>query len=195
MKILAIGSHCDDVELGCGATLSKLSENNDVIIYALSDCGVPGISQEFKNSTKELGCLCEIGRFDRRTFDSRRQDILDQFISMRAKLKPDLVFVHSSTDIHTDHWTVHREAVKAFKHCKILGYECIWNNIQQTNHTFFSEIEDHHLRAKLLALESYKSQENRQYMNPEFITSLAKVRGVQAGVHYAESFETIRWYL
>ena len=59
----------------------------------------------------------------------------------------------------------------------------------------FMNLEENHIKAKLKALNEYKSQKHRNYANEEFIRSLARTRGVQIGTKYAETFEIIRWIL
>jgi hypothetical protein len=48
---------------------------------------------------------------------------------------------------------------------------------------------------KIEALNCYKSQSHRDYVNPEFVRGFAIARGVQVKVKYAEAFEVIRWKL
>lgn len=67
----------------------------------------------------------------------------------------------------------------------------------QNNMTFntqmFVRLEHDDIGKKIEALESYRSQDGRPYLTREFIWSLARVRGMQAGSKYAETFEVIRW--
>jgi hypothetical protein len=51
------------------------------------------------------------------------------------------------------------------------------------------------LQKKVESLKAYESQSGKNYMNPDFIRSLAKVRGVQANSPYAEAFEIYRWMI
>lgn len=106
-------------------------------------------------------------------------------------MKPDLVLMSSIKDIHQDHSTIAQEGLRAFKNTTILGYELIWNNLTFDTTSFVS-LERKHIQAKCDALKEYKSQGIRDYMSEDFIFSLAKTRGVQIGVEYAESFEVIR---
>ena len=122
------------------------------------------------------------------------QDILEELIQIRDKLKPDLVFLPNSHDIHQDHVTVHQEGVRAFKHTRVLGYELPWNNLQ-ASHDLFIKLDRSNLDAKIKAINEYKSQEFRIYKDKDFLEGLAKVRGVQINAEYAESFEVIRWVL
>ena len=100
----------------------------------------------------------------------------------------------SLNDIHQDHSTIAEEGLRAFKQTRILGYELIWNNLS-FNTTSFSILEERHIEKKISALNEYKSQQGRSYIDREFIKSLAISRGVQIGHKYAEAFEVIRWIL
>jgi hypothetical protein len=55
------------------------------------------------------------------------------------------------------------------------------------------KLEQHHLDKKIEALKEYRSQSHRDYMSEDFISSLARTRGVQVGTKYAEAFEVIRF--
>ena len=195
-KILAIGAHCDDIELGCGATLAKLiKEGAEVKYIAFSICKIDSLADECYRATKELGIReAEILFFSHRTLHERRQDVLGRLIEFRDSFKPDTIFTHSSASIHQDHQVVHQESIRAFKgSVNIFGYEDSWNYIQQEQElNCLSQISEAHLETKIRALSHYKSQSHRAYMNPDFIRSLAVVRGVQFGLQLAEAMSVIR---
>ena len=109
-------------------------------------------------------------------------------------MKPDLVLVPSRDDIHQDHSTVAQESLRAFKNTTILGYELIWNNLKFNNNAFV-KLNKNDIEAKVNALSKYVSQKEKNYMQSEFIYSLAKTRGVQIGTDYAEAFEVLRWIM
>jgi LmbE family N-acetylglucosaminyl deacetylase len=202
-SILILSPHTDDAELGCGGTIKLLLEQgNEVHIAAFSACrhsvlaGFPEdvLVQEIKASTRELGVPAEnlyLFDYDVRTFNFHRQEILDDILNLRNKIKPDVVFVPSVNDIHQDHYTIAQEAVRAFKFSTLLCYELPWNNFEFKTTLFYS-LEQKHVEAKMRALACYKSQAHRPYMQPDFIQSLAKVRGVQVGLPLAEVFEVVR---
>jgi LmbE family N-acetylglucosaminyl deacetylase len=202
-SILILSPHTDDAELGCGGTIKLLLEQgNEVHIAAFSACrhsvlaGFPEdvLVQEIKASTQELGVPAEnlhLFDYDVRTFNFHRQEILDDILNLRHKIKPDVVFVPSVNDIHQDHYTIAQEAVRAFKFSTLLCYELPWNNFEFKTTLFYS-LEQKHIEAKMRALACYKSQAHRPYMQPDFIQSLARVRGVQVGLPFAEVFEVVR---
>jgi LmbE family N-acetylglucosaminyl deacetylase len=200
---LILAPHTDDAELGCGGTISRLIEDgNTVYCAAFSACkhsvieGFPEdvLETEVKQASSTLGINPDnlfLYEYAVRTFNFHRQEILDDILNLRNKIKPDVVFVPSVNDIHQDHYTIAQEAVRAFKFSTLLCYELPWNNFEFKTTLFYS-LEQKHVDAKMRALACYKSQAHRPYMKPDFIQSLAKVRGVQVGLPLAEVFEVVR---
>jgi LmbE family N-acetylglucosaminyl deacetylase len=204
-RILILAPHTDDGEFGCGGTISKFINSNDIYYVAFSACqkSVPPpydsdvLLKEVKSATNVLGIKKEnlvLLDYDVRTFNYRRQDILDDILKIKKQISPDIVFMPSQNDIHQDHFTITNEGIRAFKFSSILCYELPWNNFTFATSCFI-QMEDSHLATKCRALSEYKSQAHRPYANEDFITSLAKVRGVQSGYKYAETFEIVRWII
>lgn len=205
-SILVIAPHTDDAEFGCGGTISKMVQSGlNVFVATFSACekSVPRkyppkiLIKEFHNACKILGIKKEntyLYEYDVRIFNEHRQSILQDLIGLRKKIKPDLVFIPSLSDIHQDHQTISREGLRAFKFSSILGYEMPWNNLSFESSSFVFLKEDNILD-KICALREYKSQSERPYANEEFIRSLARTRGVQINTHYAEAFQVIRWII
>jgi len=202
--VVVLAPHTDDGELGCGGAIAKfIKEGSNVYYIAFSLCktSLPShlatntLEIEVKAATRILGIpesnLITFD-FEVRKFKEQRQEILEELIKLRAKLNPDLVFLPCSTDIHQDHQTIHDEGVRAFKQTSILGYEMPWNNISLYT-TSFIKLREEELAIKVKALGEYKSQNHRNYLNENFIRSLATTRGVQIGTEYAEAYEVIRW--
>ena len=150
-----------------------------------------------KRATSKLGIKPEnlfIYNFEVRKLGYVRQQILEELITLRTRLNPDLIFIPCQHDIHQDHFTIAQEGVRAFKNITILGYELIWNNLS-FNTQCFIRLDKENVDAKISALKEYKSQGSRNYLSADFIVSLARTRGVQVGCEYAESFEVVRLFL
>lgn len=202
-RVLVLAPHTDDGEFGCGGTISKMiNQGIEVHYIAFSACEQSVLPQfpsdilitEVKEATKILGIRKEnlhLLKYDVRTFNYKRQEILDDIIKFKKSINPDLIFIPSLNDIHQDHATIANEAVRAFKFANILSYEMPWNNFNFATTNFFVLTEEN-IRIKVEALKKYRSQEHRPYANEEFIRSLARTRGVQIGEQYAEVFEVIR---
>ena len=180
-------------------------QNAALIIFSFSPCvkSLPKdinkntLVEELRNAAPHLGIEANNiidYNFPVREFPSVRQEILEELIQLKNKYNPDLVLLPSSIDIHQDHKVIYEEGLRAFKHCNLLGYELPWNNTAFTSN-FHISLKKEHLEAKWNAISEYKSQKNRPYYSLDFFMGLAKVRGVQANVEYAEAFELIRWHI
>ena len=203
-RILLLSPHTDDVELGCGASVAKFQENGSEIMNILgSSCkeSVPNGFKEDAMLTEYHASMSVLGIVEKvfldlpvRHFPALRQEILEAFVKINREYKPTMVLLPCSNDIHQDHQTFYNEGLRAFKFCKVLGYELPWN-MQNSTHSCHVIIEQKHLDKKLESMACYNSQQNRPYFGTQFISHLAKIRGVQAGGNLAESFELIKWYL
>ncbi|MHA2347726.1 MAG: PIG-L deacetylase family protein [Candidatus Hodarchaeales archaeon] len=192
-NILALSPHTDDVEIGCGGTLSKFQEKgSNIRVIAFSWCKLKELKQEITESSKILGInTLDILDFPHRNFFLKRQEILDVLYDIATTSKVDLVLVPSTRDLHQDHQVICREALRAFKNSSIWGYEMPWNNIIfQTN--CFVKLSRENIEKKIKALNCYKSQKHRNYFQEDFQWSITKTRGTQIGSKYAEAFELIK---
>ena len=204
--VLVLAPHTDDGELGCGGTIARmLREGHQVyyVAFSTADDSVPEgfprnqLQLEVQAATKTLGILPDhliVYNYAVRKLNYVRQEVLEELIRLRDRTNPDLVLMPGSKDIHQDHQTVYHEGIRAFKFCSILGYELIWNNLGFDTDCFI-EIDQQDLDLKVRALDAYATQQGKNYMNSNFIGSLAVVRGTQIGVPFAEAFEVVRWII
>ena len=205
-EILVLAPHTDDGELGLGATISHLTSLGRKVTYiAFSTAkesvpkGFPSdiLKTEVHNATGVLGIKPEnliVYDYQVRKLNYYRQEILEDLIKIRNSNHFDLVFVPSLHDIHQDHTTIAQEGLRAFKHTTLLGYELIWNNLTFSPNCFV-RLNNDDVMSKINALKEYKSQGCRDYLSEDFIRSLVRARGVQAGYEYAEAFEVIRLFM
>lgn len=202
-RVLFLGAHTDD-EFGCSGTLARFAEEGlDVHYAAFSSCeeSVPAgfprdvLVGECRAAALRLGVPAENWRllsYRVRHFPEHRQAILEELVRLRERVRPDLLLVPATSDIHQDHQVVCNEGLRAFKHVTVLGYELPMNTVT-FKHACFVKLAERHLTRKVESLACYESQKFRSYTDAEFIRGLARVRGVQAGFDYAEAFEVIRW--
>ncbi len=205
-KVLILAPHTDDGEFGCGGTIARfLEEKRDIFYTAFSTCrasvpeGEPEdiLEKELLSSMRHYGIPYGniiILDYPVRNFNSYRQNILDDMISIGNKIQPDLVLMPSIQDIHQDHKIIAEEAMRAYKKISLLGYELPWNNFSFNNQTYII-LEERHIESKIEAIACYKTQSKRDYSDPAFTRGLARAHGVQVGSKYAEVFETIRWFI
>ncbi len=202
-KILVLAPHTDDGELGCGGTMAKYCAEGLEVHYAAFSLCKKSLPAGFEEDTLEKECrsaTMALGMdpsnlhffdFEVREFDTNRQPILEELVKLNRNLQPNIVFIPSSCDNHQDHEVIHTEALRAFKNCTVLGYELPWNH-SRFRSTYFIKLSSADIEKKVMAIVAYRSQSHRNYMQEDFIRSLAKVRAVQCGSEYAEAFEVYR---
>ena len=205
-RILILAPHTDDGELGCGATIARAYDEGATIFYAAFSTAEESVPEGFPRNQleKEVRKATRILKIDPknlivykhevRKLNYSRQEILEELIKLREDIGPDLVFSPTLRDIHQDHQVIAQEGLRAFKNVSILGYELIWNN-KTFDTDCFIPIKRKHLNLKIKALQAYLTQKGKGFMDPVFIESMARVRGTQIGVEYAEAFEVIRWII
>lgn len=202
VRTLVIAAHTDD-EFGCTGLISRLVEQGSdvhVVCFSWCEASVPeGFERDVlrHESAEAIGVLgippdrFLLRDYPVRHFPAHRQDILEELVALRRTIDPDLVLLPSPGDIHQDHGVVAQEGIRAFKHATVLGYELPMNTIS-FQHACFVPLEERHLAVKIAHAACYVSQQNRPYMNPDFIRSLALVRGVQINRSAAEAYEVVR---
>jgi LmbE family N-acetylglucosaminyl deacetylase len=204
-NILFLSPHPDDVELGCGATIARLTDEGHTIYVAVfSDCkkSLPvtlsnnndDILKENLNSLSYLGVKKDnifYFNYEVREFNFSRQNILENLISLKKNINPEIIFIPSTNDKHQDHEVISNEAIRCFKNtCTIYGYQLLWNiNAMFTNCIF--EINKKSLLKKVNALKYYKTQQGKLYFSEDYIKSTAKIQGLNTTHGYAEAFELI----
>jgi len=203
-RAMVLAPHIDDGEFGCGGTIARLlAEGTEVyyVAFSAAEKSVPSgyprdiLRKEVKEACAVLGIPQDhllIRDFPVRDFPARRQELLDELIRLRDALQPQLVLLPSAIFVHQEHATVAAEGLRTFKMRTILAYEMPWNNLTFTTTCFFP-LEEEHIMSKVRALKAYRSQADRAYASEDFIRSLARTRGTQIGVSYAEAFEVVRW--
>lgn len=205
-RVLMLSPHTDDVELGCGGTIARLLEDKEtqihVAVFSTAEDSLPKgypktqLKDEFLDSMGTLGIPkgnLTVRGYAVRKLSYKRQDVLEELVSMKKSIDPGMVFLPSSQDLHQDHQTVYNEGLRAFKETTIWGYELPWNTIAFPARGFIT-LEKRHIDKKWKALQAYRSQLSlkRPYFTYEYVKGLATVRGLQVKSRFAEAFEVVR---
>lgn len=210
-KILFLGAHCDDVEFGCGGTISKLvghSNKYEIQIRVLSNNLVShdGTVVHERDLSEQKRAMHALGIGESnyvvenisggQVFPENRQKILDFLYELKTKINPDLIFTTSFRDIHQDHRTLFEATNKAFNRKEILAYT-ILNSCKSLFHPINVAISKKDLDSKIQSINCYKSMMSKElslvdYFDRRIIESDARVNGLKAGVEFAESFEPVR---
>ncbi len=202
MNILAIGSHPDDIEFGCGGTLSKYSENGHKVYMLVLSKGDRGGDPEVRQ--KEQEASARILKVEKLFFN----DYIDTEIVQSQKLiagiegflkdvKPDFIFVHYFDDTHQDHRNLSESTVSATRHIQnVLFYEGpTTQNFTPNVYVDITKVLD----KKLECLNAHISQVSKTNIEGLSIidaaNSAAHFRGIQGRVSFAEAFHSLRLFI
>jgi LmbE family N-acetylglucosaminyl deacetylase len=197
-KILFLGAHPDDIELGCGALLANINKRVDILAVTLSNNqknpSLEKIVDEHYRSMEILGVGPEqvvLGPFETRNFPRDRQEILEFLFDLNRKHHPDIVFVHTRADIHQDHSVTTMEALRAFRGTTVLGFDVMRSSYGFFPH-FLIEVTKEDVEKKVEALAAYKTYKDKYYFSPEIIRSTSVRHGSLAERPFAEGFDILR---
>jgi LmbE family N-acetylglucosaminyl deacetylase len=196
-KVLAIGAHPDDIELGCGGTLCQLtSQGNKVTAIYLTKGEKSGDSEirkrESINALKILGVKeVYFGDFPDTDIPTSH-DVIDFLEKFESQYQPDIIFTHSINEIHQDHRTIGWLSQSAFRTTdRLVAYESPRVTSFFTP-TYFVDVSKC-INQKWEALKCHLSQQKKRYVTYESVINLASFRGGQVWVSAAEAFEVIRY--
>jgi N-acetylglucosamine malate deacetylase 1 len=214
-QILILSPHADDEILGCGGIISKFSKEGydiNVLILTNANDGAPEIysKKDIKKIRDESKLANEFIGTKKLFFENLPALTLNQYPIYKIsniieryilKIKPEVVFIPSSNDIHEDHKIIFKAAKvslrpnKKINVKKILSYEVLseteWNeNEKAFSPNYFVKLNKLNINHKIKAFLKYKSQV-KKFPHPrskEAILSLSRVRGSQVFTEYAEAF-------
>ena len=199
LSILAIGSHPDDIELGCGGTLIKAAlAGHEVQAYVLTRGSKSG------NAAVRTKELFESAKFMRAktlwvdnfedtelTVDSKLINHIEYFIN---KSDPDIILTHAPNDYHHDHRAVAEATLEAARNSQnVLAYE-----IPVTKHfspQLFYDISSV-IQDKIRLVSLFESQSGKSFTLERAVKGLAEYRALQsrlnANVTHTEAFQVLK---
>ena len=197
-KVCFIGAHPDDIELGCGALIARISGKTDVRCVTFSNNQknplLKNLVEEHYASMQTLGVPRErvdLLDFETRRFQEHRQEILEAMIGIMRQDDPDIVFVHTKSDVHQDHGVLTQEALRAFRGRTVLGFDVI-----RSSYGFFPDflvgVDETDVQKKLDALACYTTYEGKYYFSPDVTRATLIRNGAICERPYAEGFDILR---
>lgn len=185
LKLLCLGAHADDIEIGCGGTILRLIEE----IPHLAVCwivfsGVGDRASEARASAEDF--LAKIGErrieilsFRDGYFPSQSAAIKDCFEALKQEFSPALILTHWLKDAHQDHRLVAELTHNTFRNHLVLEYEIPKYDNDLGNPNFFVPLTREQLASKLAALRRhFPTQRGRSWFTDETFLAMARLRGV-----------------
>ncbi|HEY9226412.1 MAG TPA: PIG-L deacetylase family protein [Gemmatimonadaceae bacterium] len=197
LKVLFLGAHSDDIEIGCGGTVLELVHARpeaDIRWVVFSAAGVR--AEEARNAAHRFigdraTKAVELHEFRDGFFPVELGAVKEAFEAIARRFHPDVVFTHRREDRHQDHRVVSDLAWNTFRRAMILEYEIPkWDGDLAAPNCFMplsASIAEQKVR---LLMESFASQRSKDWFDEETFRGLARLRGVEcrAPSGYAEGF-------
>lgn len=196
-KILCLGAHSDDIEIGAGGTLLKLIEARpDLSVYWVVFSAPGQRTAEAESSANAfLANVVEktirvVGTSFRESFFTTEwAKIKELFEDIRKNFDPDLIFTHTREDRHQDHRVLSDLAWNTFRNHLILEYEIPkWDGDLGVPNLYVELTPEQAKRKADLLMEHFKTQQTKHWFSEDLFYSLMRIRGIEAGARYAEGF-------
>jgi LmbE family N-acetylglucosaminyl deacetylase len=196
-RVLCLGAHGDDIEIGCGGTVLRMIEQSKSIeFYWLVLSSNPTRAKEAERSANAFlggarhktvvvksfrdGFLPYIGAPVKETFEE-----------IKTIFVPDVIFTHFRQDLHQDHRMVCELTWNTFRNHFILEYEVPKYDADLRSPNFFVPLSDRQARKKVNALMRYfATQRNKQWFSEDLFYGLMRLRSIEGAspTRHAEAF-------
>jgi LmbE family N-acetylglucosaminyl deacetylase len=197
--VLGLGAHPDDLEVGAGGTLARLSQAGArvvmVVVSVPSDLEVR--LAEARRGAAILGCESRILIPDRctRVEDMKSHQLVSMLDGLVREFAPAALLTHCLANFHTDHKLVYEACLAAQRlaYFDMFCYSptsCVPVNIAFHPHAYIDISET--IESKIRAIEVHRSQFSKRGLDTSFYRESAHLSGRLVGVDYAEGLEIVR---
>lgn len=196
LRLLCLGAHSDDIEIGCGGTVLALLEKYAAVEVKWVVFSGEGVrAQEARESAelflqKAVQKSVVLHKFRDSFFPAQWEPIKETFNGLKS-FSPDLVLTHFRDDLHQDHRVVSDLTWNAFRDHLVLEYEIPKWDGDLGRPNFYVPLERQVCELKITnLLKAFKSQAGKHWFDNETFFSLLRLRGVEANApsRYAEAF-------
>ncbi len=197
-RVLAIGAHPDDIEIGCGGALLKhKKQKHDITILTLTQGSVGGNKTQRINESKSAADYLNARLLIHDLEDTKLSEgnpTIDVIQNAITIAKPDIIYTHSYNDNHQDHRATNQATLVAARNvAKVFAYLAPSTNVSFLPRHF--EVVDHFIEEKQKLINFHVSQTTdkaRPYLKPEVIESTAVYWGRFSNYLKSEPFEVIK---
>jgi LmbE family N-acetylglucosaminyl deacetylase len=197
LKILCLGSHSDDIEIGCGGTVLRLIEQYPGCIFYWVVFSAIGV----RKTEAQRGAESFAGskRLERSLFKEFPDtfmpfvgsDVKNVFEELKQTVSPDLIFTHNRNDAHQDHRLISELTWNAFRDHFILEYEIPKYDGDLGQPSVFVPLESETCKTKVrYIMDAFQSQHTKRWFEENTFLSLMRLRGMECNAPsgYAEAF-------
>jgi len=197
-RILCLGAHSDDIEIGCGGTILRLiDENPDLeicwVVWASGDetrrAEAEASASLFLKDVRKKHVI--LHGFRDGFFPYSGGEIKEVFQKLETEFFPDIVFTHHRHDLHQDHRMISELTWNSFRNHLIMEYEIPKYDGDLGSPNAFVPLESATCDMKIeYLLRSFVSQNSKYWFTGDTFRSMLRIRGVEArsATSYAEGF-------
>lgn len=196
-RVLCLGAHSDDIEIGCGGTIMRLLEEiKEISVYWVVFSASKEREREAANSAHDFLDNAKqkkivIKNFRESYFPYDGALVKEYFEQLKQEFSPDLIFCHYRNDLHQDHRLISELTWNTFRNHLILEYEILkYDGDLGTPNFFVLLSEELYQRKSKIIQHYYISQSNKHWFSGETFLSLGRLRGIESNApsKYAEAF-------
>ena len=197
LRVLCLGAHSDDIEIGCGGTLLRLLRERpgSSVTWVVFASNEQRRGEAQRSAAAYLasvaGARVEIHGFRESYFPYVGAQIKDTFEQLKGSVTPDVVFSHRADDMHQDHRVIAELTWNTFRNNLILQYEIPKYEGDLGTPSVFVPLDRVTAERKVqLLVEHFPSQAHRTWFHPDTFHGLMTVRGVECNApeRRAEAF-------
>lgn len=196
LKILCMGAHSDDIEIGCGGAILTLAERYPGCEFHWVVFTARGVREAEARRAAELFAGSRLRGPYLKTFRDGflpydGSEVKAVFENELKPIEPDLIFTHNNKDAHQDHRLLSELTWNTFRNHLILEYEIPKYDGDLGRPTVFVPLKRENCDAKVAHLmDAFGSQRNKRWFEPETFLALMRLRGMEcvAESGYAEAF-------
>jgi len=197
LRVLCLGCHSDDIEIGCGGSILRLAaERQDCVFDWVVFCAIDVRASEAKQA---IARFVEPSRLKRVLLGGFRDgfmpfagaDIKAVFEDLKQSISPDLIFTHSRKDAHQDHRLIAELTWNTFRDHLILEYEIPKYDGDMGRPSVFMPLALDVCEKKVALLtDIFRSQSGKRWFKRETFLALLRLRGMECNSPsgYAEAF-------
>ena len=196
-RILCLGAHSDDIEIGCGGTVLRiLEENPDAEVFWVVMGASGQRADEATASAKSFLARARqkeviVKEFRDGFFPYIGAEIKGFFEELKRRCAPDLILTHCRNDLHQDHRLVSELTWNTFRNHLILEYEILKYDGDLGTPNVFVPLTESLARRKVgILLDSFRSQLKKNWFTEDAFLAILRLRGLEcnAPAKYAEAY-------
>jgi len=197
LRILCLGAHSDDLEIGCGGSILRLLEENP---NTQIQWVVFSSNQERANEARTSADLFLANAGNKNIIIKDYRDaffpyiggaIEEYFEEIKRNINPNLIFTHCRNDLHQDHRLISELTWNTFRNHLIFEYEIIKYDGDLGIPNFFIPLTDKVCRRKIdYIFQCFETQGKRSWFTEDAFFSMMRIRGIESNApdKFAEAF-------